>query len=43
VNIQSVASNDATSRLEQLEALRAKDLISGDEYRQKREEILKSL
>ena len=43
VNIQDVASNDAASRLEQLEELRNKDLISGDEYRQKREEILKLL
>ena len=43
VNIQSAASSDAASRLEQLEELRNKDLISGDEYRQKREEILKSL
>jgi hypothetical protein len=37
------ASVGATARLEELEAMREKDLISREEYEQKRSEILKSL
>ena len=43
VHTPEPASVGATSRLEELEAMREKGLISHDEYQEKREEILKSL
>ena len=43
LNLQPAASTNTATRLEELDALRDKDLITEEEYRQKREEILKSL
>jgi len=43
LNIQSATPTHAAALLEELEALRDKSLITEEEYRQKREEILKSL
>ena len=43
INAESSATEDTSSRLEELEELRQKNLITELEYRQKREEILKSL
>jgi hypothetical protein len=43
IHAESSAAEDTSSRLQELEELRQKNLITELEYRQKREEIIKSL
>jgi hypothetical protein len=43
IHAESSAAEDTSNRLEELEELRQKNLITDLEYRQKREDILKSL
>jgi hypothetical protein len=43
LHIQGAASTDTAARLEELTGLRDKSLITEEEYRQKREDILKSI
>jgi hypothetical protein len=43
LNIQSATSSNATARMEELNELYDKGLITKEEYQQKREEILKAL